>query len=274
MISLVKATTIRTENILYHLNNDNPFDAAEKIKNSLDEIERLIVSIQLMENDNLTSDAVAYLRACHDVIKATRQKALRQALGNNEFQITQELEQLAESKRKLAGVLPKDVLINNILISGPLNRVKTLSGVLNISRSAREEFGRPDTLKLNDGSIFRKEMEFVSIEALYALSNKDVALISTHDGGSGTFSVYSLVILFKDKSPILIENNHFYTVDGTFAVELRDDNLIIDLGFIDGLHKIARLDQNNTFGIEEKKEVAAKPISDSNCQWLFDMVTG
>jgi hypothetical protein len=269
LVSLVKLASIRTENVMYHL-DANDLGSAEKIKDSLAEIDRLITSVQLMENNHLNNDVVTYLRACYSVINSMEKKMKQQDLGEHEIALA--LEYLVDASRALATTLPKDALINNIKIEGPLDRVKTLAGILNISTSEQED-SRPDTLNLNGKPIFKDEMEFVSIAALYALQDKDVILISTNGGGSGSIDIYSIVIIAKGMTPVIIRNDNFFSSEGGFDLVLRDDNLIIDLGFENGLHKMAYLNQKNTLSIETKKEVAPEPVDDATCKELYSIIS-
>jgi hypothetical protein len=118
LVSLVKLASIRTENVMYHLDANDP-GSAEKIKDSLAEIDRLITSVQLMENNHLNNDVVTYLRACYSVIKNMGKKIKQQDLGEHEIALV--LEYLVDASRALATTLPKDALINNAVSSSKCN---------------------------------------------------------------------------------------------------------------------------------------------------------
>ena len=117
-----------------------------------------------------------------------------------------------------------------------------------------------------DKVLQKYEYLHVTFKKKYDFKNSTVVIISTNPGGSGTFSSYYIVELFKDKKSLI--SKELYSDVDTFKIE-KDTNgkIVIDMGFDSGLHKYA-VYENSKLSILKKK-VEKSPAKEEDCNFLY-----
>ena len=131
----------------------------------------------------------------------------------------------------------------------------------------------PDTLKLDDKQVFRKEGFYLSLHQYIKQNSRDVVLFGSNCGGSACpQNQFYFLILDREKDPEVITHEDFSADPDDLKLSVDGERLIIDLGFQAGKHKNAVL-QGNKLGIE-LETVPKSFVGEENCRWLYDEALG
>jgi hypothetical protein len=120
-------------------------------------------------------------------------------------------------------------------------RFTTRAGTLRVAADA--DLPPTSVVKLGEETVFQAEQMYITLYCNYPFGAQDVVLIGTKSGGTCCpYDQLSLLVLESGKSPRVLSDDGFITIDGTQEPELKPRRLEVDLGFDGGKRKLARFD--------------------------------
>ncbi len=270
---IVKEASVRTATVLQLLDEANYTELPGKINDAVEGVDKLLFKAQMGAPDDAFTASVEYLRACRKLLTAVAAKYLALFSEDGVTQLAPDLEEFADGSRHAGRFLDAGVLVKELTIRGPLDRVRTIAGVLEVQRGRNgEEMGRRDTLSLNDSAVLRTKDEFMSIDALYVFPDREVAMFSVNGGGSASLDQYGFFVLRPGVTPKLLRSKDFFSITNSYHVARANGGLTIDLGWLDGKKKTAVLTADDGLRVDIVKVVAAEPIGDKDCKQLYELV--
>ena len=149
----------------------------------------------------------------------------------------------------------------------PGDDVETRYGTLVAGKNP--DSNRPDRLLWKGKKVIELEHAFVAVEQVFQMKNYDVALIALNDGGSGSTTFYSFLIINANKTTKLITDDSLQSEDGTFEVNKEGDVIYMNFGYSAGLARTAKLVGSKL--VVSSKKVAGKIAIESDvCDALFE----
>lgn len=149
--------------------------------------------------------------------------------------------------------------------------VQTRYGKLEIVRSQPDM--PPDTLNLDGKQILRQEAFYLSLHQYITQNDRDIVMVGSNCGGTGCpENQFYLVILDKDAQPVVLTKDNFIAYPDDVKVKADGKDVIIDLGFETGKHKIATLkDKEVQITLQDAPKTF---LGEDDCQWLHKEALG
>jgi len=140
----------------------------------------------------------------------------------------------------------------------------TVAGKLEIKRI---DDTSENWIMLNGKLLHKIRGKYVFLEKEYILKNSTILLLGSTDGGSGTFPIYYVCHIFKNKEAFVSKS--MFSVDWTFNPSIDTNHkLTIDLGYDSGLKKYA-IYKDSILTIIKVKEDRLQADED-DCNYLYN----
>jgi|tagenome__1003787_1003787.scaffolds.fasta_scaffold20772295_2 hypothetical protein len=123
-----------------------------------------------------------------------------------------------------------------------------------------------------NGQEFPFAPQYIGHESTFRLSDRDVVVLSSDAGGSGTPPFYRIFSVRLNGTVEEITTLEFDTADGTLAGKQRGNVIYFDLGYDSGLKKDAVLSSE---GLKVSTKSVARPAyGRKECKWLYGQALG
>lgn len=186
---------------------------------------------------------------------------------------------LAACEQKPAPVAPPDTPAPGVKVLETYLRslsfeddaVETRFGKLEITRSQPEM--PPDTLLLAGKKVFQQEGFYLSLHYYLRQNERDIVLLGSNCGGTACpQNQFYYLILRPDTEPLLLTDNQFMAIPEDLDLQVDGGQLLLDLGYQAGKHKIATL-AGDTLRVT-LEAVAKSFLGEENCRWLHEEALG
>lgn len=151
--------------------------------------------------------------------------------------------------------------------SGSDSMVKLRNGTLTLEKS-RADIDVLDSITLDQQVIVKRDSEQLYFLNDFTHGEQDIVVFGSRcEGTACATEHYSILVLEKDKQPMLIEHEDLYAYPNDIKVEQVADGLTLDLGFSQGKKRYADLRGDSlSFRLEKAEETK---LRDDRCEWLY-----
>jgi len=123
-----------------------------------------------------------------------------------------------------------------------------------------------------NGQEFAFAPQYIGLGSTFKLSDRDVVVLSSDAGGSGTPPFYRIFSIRLNGTVEEMTTPEFDTADDTLVGKQRGNVIYFDLGYDSGLRKDAVLSSE---GLKVSTKSVARPAYDRNdCKWLYGQALG